>query len=257
MILTLDVGNSQIYGGVFAGEELRLTFRRSSKYTASSDETGIFLRAALRENGIDPSQIDKIGLCSVVPDAVYSLRGGCNKYFGLEPFILQAGAKTGLKIRYRNPVEVGADRIANSIAATHMYPNTNLIIIDFGTATTFDAVTKEREYLGGSIVAGIKLCMEALEEKTAKLPAVEIVPAAQALGRSTIESIQSGLYFGNLGAVREICARLQDECFGGEKPTVIGTGGFSHLYERERLFHALHPELVLRGVLQALGMNCG
>ena len=119
MILSLDVGNTQIYGGVFtdAGDKMLLSFRRNSKQGSSSDEIGVFLRLVLRENGIDPQQIKQIVLCSVVPDVIYSLRGACQKYFNMSPFILQAGVKTGLRIRYRNPLEVGADRIANSIAA--------------------------------------------------------------------------------------------------------------------------------------------
>ena len=191
MILCLDVGNTQIYGGLFDKDKMVLSFRRNSKSGASSDETGIFLRTVIRENGYDPSVVSQIAICSVVPEVIYSLRGACMKYFNINPFILQAGVKTGLKVKYRNPVEVGADRIANSIAATHLYPGKNLVIVDLGTATTFCAVTKDKDYLGGSIVAGLRLCMEALESKTAKLPSVEIVSMHEALGRSTIESIRS------------------------------------------------------------------
>ncbi|MBX2988397.1 MAG: type III pantothenate kinase [Bdellovibrionaceae bacterium] len=255
MILALDVGNSQIYGGVFEGDRMRLSFRRNSKQGPSSDEVGLFLRMVLRENGIDPLSIKEIALCSVVPDVVYSLRGACRKYFNLEPFILQAGVKTGLKIKYRNPLEVGADRIANAIAGTHLYPNQNLIIVDLGTATTFDVVSVEREYLGGSILAGLRLCMESLESKTAKLPSVEIIPAADALGRSTVESIQSGLYYGHVGQIRELTDRLTKECFGKQRPVVIGTGGFASLFEKEKVFDVILPDLVLKGLLIALQMN--
>ncbi|HWU43089.1 MAG TPA: type III pantothenate kinase, partial [Bdellovibrio sp.] len=155
MILCLDVGNTQIYGGLFDKDKMVLSFRKNSKSGASSDETGIFLRTVIRENGYDPAKIRQIAVCSVVPEVIYSLRGACMKYFNINPFILQAGVKTGLKVKYRNPLEVGADRIANSIAATHLYPNQNVIIVDLGTATTFCAVTKEKDYLGGSIVAGL------------------------------------------------------------------------------------------------------
>ena len=128
MILSLDVGNTQIYGGVFDEinlDKMLISFRRSSKQGSSSDEVGIFLRMVIRENGIDPKKIKQIVLCSVVPEVIYSLRGACQKYFNITPFILQAGVKTGLRIKYRNPLEVGADRIANSIAATALYPNQN------------------------------------------------------------------------------------------------------------------------------------
>jgi type III pantothenate kinase len=209
----------------------------------------------LRENSLDPTSISQIALCSVVPDVVYSLRGACKKYFNLNPFILQAGVKTGLKVKYRNPLEVGADRIANSIAATQMYPGQNLIIVDLGTATTFCAVSKEKDYLGGSIMAGLRLCMETLETNTARLPSVEILAPEEACGRSTVESIQSGLYFGHIGMIKEICSRIEKECFNGEPATVIGTGGFANHFEREKIFKVVVPDLVLKGLLYSLKMN--
>ena len=259
MILALDVGNSQIFGGVFEGalgkEVLKLRFRKTSKTGASSDEIGIFLRSVLTENGMDPAKVQKIVLCSVVPDVVHSLKNACKKYFNLNPFLLQAGVKTGLKINYRNPLEVGADRIANSIAAVHLHPKKNLLIVDLGTATTFCAVSKEKEYLGGSIMAGLRLNMESLESQTAKLPSVEIISMAEALGRSTVESIQSGLYFSHVGAIREISKRISKECFDGEKPYVIGTGGFASLFDKEKIFDSVQPDLVLQGLLQALKLN--
>ncbi|MBC7754944.1 MAG: type III pantothenate kinase [Moraxellaceae bacterium] len=261
MILSLDVGNTQIYGGVFEGavgkEKMLLAFRRNSKQGSSSDEVGVFLRTVLKENSIDPLKIKQIVFCSVVPDVIYSLRGACQKYFNINPFILQAGAKTGLRIKYRNPLEVGADRIANSIAATTLYPGKNLVLVDLGTATTFCAVNAEKDYMGGSIIAGLKLSMESLEAKTAKLPSVEIVPRNQVLGLSTVESLQSGLFYGHLGSMREIITRISAECFKNKKPFVIGTGGFSSLFEKEKIFDAIIPDLVLKGNLIALALNSG
>lgn len=255
MVLALDVGNSQIFGGLIDQDEIKFRFRKTSKSGSSSDETGVFLRSALRENGFDPAKVRHIVICSVVPDVVHSLKNACKKYFNINPFLLQAGVKTGLKINYRNPVEVGADRIANSIAATHLYPQKNLIVIDLGTATTFCAINNKREYLGGSIVAGLNLCMEALESKTAKLPSVEIVSTKEAVGRSTVESIQSGLYFGHIGIMKELTQRISNECFAGEKPYIIGTGGFSSLFEKENVFDEVLPDLVLQGLYLALKMN--
>lgn len=259
MILSLDVGNTQVYGGLFDGpigqEKMLLSFRRNSKQGSSSDEVGIFLRMVLKENGFDPVQVKQIVLCSVVPDVIYSLKGACQKYFNINPFILQAGVKTGLRIKYRNPLEVGADRIANSIAASNLFPNKNLILVDLGTATTFCAVTADRDYMGGTIIAGLKLSMEALEAKTAKLPSVEIVASQHVLGLSTVESLQSGLFYGHLGAMREIITRITSECFKGEKPFVIGTGGFSSLFEKEKIFDSIIPDLVLKGNLIALSMQ--
>ena len=252
MILALDIGNSNIYGGVFKGNELKLRFRKSSIHKASSDEVGLFLRSVLQENKINPNDIEHFAVCSVVPGLDHSLRNCSLKYFDRNPFFLQPGVKTGLKIRYHNPHEVGADRIANGIAATYLYPGKDLIIVDFGTATTFCAVSADKDYLGGVIVAGIGISGEALSTKTAKLPNVEIVKPKQALGRTTVESIQSGLYFGNLGMVKEISTRLTQECFGGKRPFIIGTGGIASLFADANIFDVEAPDLVLHGLLIAL-----
>jgi type III pantothenate kinase len=252
MLLTLDVGNSQIFCGVYDGEDLKTTFRRTSSIRASSDEFGTFFRATLRENGVDPEEIDMAGICSVAPDPVHSLRNCFRKYFRFEPFLLQPGVKTGLKIRYRNPLEVGADKIANAIGAVSRYPGRNLLIVDFGTATTLCAVTKEKEYLGGIITPGIQISMAALESQTARLPAVEIVRPSEVLGRSTVESIQSGLYYGTLATVRSLAAAVTKEHFAKEPPLVVGTGGFGRLFEQERLFDEFVPELPLLGLRRAV-----
>lgn len=255
MILCLDVGNSQLYCGVYDEEKLVCQFRRTSASRASSDELGVFLLAALRENGIDPKRIGRIGLSSVVPDMLYSLRSCCQKYFNREPMVLRPGVKTGLKILYKDPKEVGADRIADAVGAITLFPGRNLIVVDFGTATTLTAITRDGEFLGGNILPGVRLALEALVEKTAKLPSVEIVPVTSAIGRSTVESIQNGLYWSNVGMVRELVARMTDEAFPGEKPFVVGTGGFSHLFDREDLFDAVVPELILVGLREALRLN--
>jgi type III pantothenate kinase len=186
---------------------------------------------------------------------IYSLRSCCRKYFRVDPFVLQSGAKTGLKIRYRNPIEVGPDRVANAIAAVHLYPGRHVIIVDFGTATTFDVVTANRDYLGGMIVPGIGIAMEALEKNTARLPTVEIVPPAELIGRSTVECIQSGLFFGNRAMVRDLTREIREQAFRNEQVVVIGTGGFSRLFEREGLFDAVLPDLILVGLERALLLN--
>jgi len=257
MILTLDVGNSQIFGGAFTDGQLTIRFRKPSRPPTSSDELGLFLRSVLRENGGDPGRVEQIAFCSVVPDFIYSLRSCCRKYFGIEPFVLQAGAKTGLKIRYRNPAEVGPDRIANAIAAGHLYPDRNLIIVDMGTATTVDVVGARSEYLGGVILPGLRISMEALEKNTARLPSVEIIPAAELIGRSTVECIQSGLYFGNRTLIRGLTVDIRNEAFAGEPAFVIGTGGFSRLFERAGIFDVLQPDLILIGLERALSLNPG
>jgi len=255
MLLTMDVGNTQIYSGVYDGVDLKTTFRRTSSVRASSDEFGAFFRTMLRENGIDPAQIDMAGICSVAPDAVHSLRNCFRKYFGFEPFFLQPGVKTGLKIRYRNPLEVGADKIANAIGALSRFPGKNLIIVDFGTATTLCAVSKDREYLGGIITPGIQISMTALESHTARLPVVEIVRPAEILGRSIVDSIQSGLYYGALATVRSLSALITRAHFAGDEPLIVATGGFGRLFEQEQLFHEFVPELPLLGLRRAIELS--
>jgi type III pantothenate kinase len=255
MLLALDVGNSQIFAGVYDGDILKITFRRTSSIRASSDEFGTFFRATLRENGVDPEQIDMAGICSVVPDAVHSLRNCFRKYFRFEPFLLQPGVKTGLKIRYRNPLEVGADKIANAMGALSRFPDRNLLIVDFGTATTLCAVTREKEYLGGVITPGINIAMAALESRTARLPAVEIIRPSEVLGRSTVESIQSGLYYGTLATVRSLATSITKEHFARDQPVIIGTGGFGRLFEEEDLFDVFVPELPLIGLRRAVELS--
>lgn len=252
MLFCLDVGNSQVFGGVYDEAGLRFTFRRTSSSRASSDEFGIFFRTVLRENGVDPGTVRRVAICSVVPDAVHSLRNCFLKYFHTDPFLLQPGAKTGLKIRYRNPLEVGADKIANAMGAVYRFPRRDLVIVDFGTATTLCAVNADTEYLGGVIAPGIQLSMAALDAQTARLPAVEIRKPTAVLGRSTVESIQAGLYYGTLETVRGLARAIAAEQFGGQTPLLIGTGGFGRLFEEERLFDAFLPELPLFGLRRAV-----
>lgn len=257
MILTLDVGNGHMFGGVFQDRSLTIRFRKESRASQSSDEFGLFLRGVLRENGGDPAQITQIAICSVIPDALYPLRSCCRKYFGIDPFVLQAGAKTGLRIQYRNPLEVGPDRIANAIGAALVYPSRHSIIVDLGTATTIDVVRAGRDYLGGIILPGLRMSMMALEQNTARLPSVEIAAPADLVGRSTIEGIQSGLYFGNRAMIRELTREIRERTFQGEPVVSIGTGGFSRLFQGDQLFDALLPDLVLVGLERALTLNEG
>jgi type III pantothenate kinase len=255
MILCLDIGNSHMHGGVFQGDILKLQFRMASKGGASSDEYGLFLRAVLKENGLEPAKITAIALCTVVPEVLYSIKSACQKYFSIEPFVLQAGVKTGLKIGYQNPQEVGADRIAGAIAGSHMFPKHNLIIIDLGTAITFCAVSAEKHYLGGVIMPGLKMAMQALAGGASKLGTVEITAPDHTLGRNTVHSIQSGLYYGTRGAIKNIVANLSRDLFNPQPPKVIATGGFASLFEADNLFDALVPDLVLKGLYLAHQFN--
>ena len=248
------MGNSHLFGGVFDGNKLLLRFRHQSK-AVTSDEIGIFLKAVLRENNVDPALIKHIAMCSVVPNIDYSLRSACLKYFSCEPFIVQSGIKTGLKINYRNPIEVGADRITTAIASSSLFPNTNIINIDFGTATTLCAISANKNYLGGAIMPGLRLAMESLQSHAAKLPSVEILKPQEVVGRSTIESIQSGLYMSTLGGCRELISRVKEEAFHGKPSKVIATGGFASLFEGQGIYDLNLPDLVLDGLRIALEQN--
>ena len=255
MILTLDIGNSHMHGGIFIKDKLLFQFRKASKTGASSDEYGVFLRSVLRENNIDPKGIKSISLCSVVPEVLYSITACCQKYFSIDPFVLQTGVKTGLQVGYKNPSEVGADRIANAIAVTHIYPNQDAIVIDLGTATTFCAISNTKQYLGGVILPGLKMSMSALASGTSKLGSVEIIEKNITLGKTTTDSIQSGLYYGSLGAMKEIIGNLTSQTFKGTKPYIIGTGGFTSIYRNADIFDEIIPDLVLKGLYIANQIN--
>ncbi len=255
MILCLDVGNSHIFGGVFHNDIIKLRFRYPSNNYLTSDQLGTFLKSVLRENHVDPEDIEGIALCSVVPSLDYSLRAAFIKYFDKEPFILQPGVKTGLKIKVQNPQDVGSDRIASAIAAVNLFPSTNLMVVDFGTATTFEVISKNSEYLGGIIMPGIKTAMEALHMNAARLSPVQIVRPDAVVGTTTAANIQSGLYYSQLGALKEVSQRIAKEMFRGDAPTIIGTGGFAQLFEEEQIFHEIVSDLVLQGIRWASEKN--
>ena len=248
MLLCLDVGNTHILGGVFDNDKLVLRFRYATHLIGTSDQFGIFLLNILQANQVKPENITAVATSSVVPSYDYTIRHTITSYFNASFFMLKAGAKTGLNIKYKNPNEVGADRVANSIGAMSAFPGKNIIIVDMGTATTLCAVTRRRDYLGGAIFTGLRLGMEALKMNTAKLMEVDIEVPSEFIGRTTRESIQSGLYYGQLGALRELIAGFRLEAFPDEPVTVIATGGFSQLYRDAGLFDVVLPDLVLQGL---------
>jgi type III pantothenate kinase len=255
MIICLDIGNSNIFGGVFEGEQLLLRFRHEASHNSTSDQLGIFLRDILQTNKIEVANVSHIAISSVVPSLDYSLYSACKKYFNIEPFILEPGVKTGIKIKTKNPLEVGTDFIAAGIAVVHAFPKKNVIVVDMGTATTFCAINADKEFLGVAIVPGVKLSMETLQINTARLSLVGIIKPKIVTGRSTIESIQAGLYFGHLGIVKEITQKMIAENFAGQPSIIIGTGGFAHLFEDEGIFQIIDPDLVLHGIRLALENN--
>ncbi len=233
------------------GDNLIARFRYSTSLIGTADQFGIFLINILQANHIAPESISATAVSSVVPSCDYTIRHTISLYLKSHYFMLQAGVKTGLNIKYKNPNEVGADRIANAIGAMDAFPNQNLIIIDMGTATTLDVITKKRDYLGGAIFPGMRLSMESLSTNTAKLMEVDIEAPSSFVGRTTRESIQAGLYYGQLGALKEIINGIKQETFNQEPPLIIGTGGFSQLFRDKALFDVILPDLVLQGLSKA------
>jgi type III pantothenate kinase len=255
MILCFDIGNTDIYGGVCKGRDLVLEFRKSSHEPPSADEFGVFVLQILASKNVPVSALKAVAIASVVPDCNRIVAEACESYLGIKPLLLQAGVRTGLKIRTRNPAEVGADRIANAIAAVELFPGKDRVVVDMGTATTFCAINRDDDYLGGIIAAGMSLSMHALAKNTAKLPFVDLVEKDACLGKTTVESIQSGLYFGHLGLLREAVKRLSEEVFEGRQPVVIATGGHARYFKNEPLITDYVPDLVLRGLCRAVELN--
>lgn len=255
MILCFDIGNTDIYGGVCRDGEVILEFRKASHGRASADEFGVFVLQILASKGVSVKAIQAVAIASVVPDSSGMIVDACRCYLNIEPLLIQAGVKTGLKIRTKNPSEVGADRITNAIAAVEMFPDKDRIVIDMGTATTFSAINRDNEYLGGIIAAGLGLSMRALAQNTAKLPYVDLLKPPECLGKTTVESIQSGLFCGHLGLIKEVVSRLTSEVFDNRTPVVIGTGGHARFFQEEPLLSAFVPDLVLRGLCRAVELN--
>ncbi len=255
MILCFDIGNTDIYGGVCKGRDLVLEFRKSSHEPPSADEFGVFVLQILASKNVPVSSLKAVAIASVVPDCNRIVAEACESYLGIKPLLLQAGVRTGLKIRTKNPAEVGADRIANAIAAVELFPGKDRVVVDMGTATTFCAINRDDDYLGGIIAAGMSLSMHALAKNTAKLPFVDLVKRTKCLGKTTVESIQSGLFFGHLGLLREAVMRLTAEVFDGRKPVVIVTGGHARYFKNEPLITDYIPDLVLRGLCRAVELN--
>ncbi len=231
MILAIDVGNTNIVVALFDGAELKNSWRISTDKNKTSDEIGITLCQLTEHSGIDSAQIEDVIISSVVPPIMHSLCNAIRKYFKHEPMVVGPGVKTGLNIKYDNPKEVGADRIVNAVAAIHKYGKP-LVLVDFGTATTFCAIDEKGDYLGGVIAPGVKVSMNALFERAAKLPRVEIKKPQTAIGRNTISSMQSGAVYGQAGQVDRIVSKIREE-LGAKGCKVIATGGLSVLIAPE------------------------
>ena len=245
MILVIDIGNTTMEFGIFEGDRLLDVFRLGSKRDISSDEVGLFASQFFEHRHIAMDSVTDVIISSVVPQLNYSVTSAIKKYFGRDPYIIGENLFCQIPNRYENPKEVGADRLVDSYAAVRKY-GAPVIIVDFGTATTCEAVSAEGEYLGGVIYPGIKTSMDALYEKAAKLPKVELVKPEFRFGQNTVSSMQSGAYYGYLGAVEKMIEGLKATL--GEDTKVVATGGFSRLFENERLFDVIDQRLPLEGI---------
>jgi type III pantothenate kinase len=255
MLLVVDIGNTNITFGVLDGEKIRATWRMATDVHQMADEYAAMLLNLLEHQGIDESEITEAAMCSVVPPLVRTFYELFEHYFHITPLVVGPGIKTGVRIRMDNPKEVGTDRIVDAAAAHHLYGGP-VIIIDLGTATTFDVVSKEGDYTGGAIAPGIVIAAEALFTRTAALPRVELVRPKNVIGTSTLTAMQSGIIFGYVAMVEGIVARITKEL--GEKPLVIATGGYAGIIAQEtNVIDRVNPDLTLIGLRLIYLMNKG
>ena len=253
MLLAIDIGNTDITVGVFEGEELRATWHVATGIHRMADEYAALLLNLLHHQNLKIADIKEITLCSVVPPLISTFEELFQRYFHLSPLVVGAGVKTGVRIRMDNPREVGADRIVNAAAAHHLYGGP-VIITDLGTATTFDTVSKEGDYLGGVIAPGIDTAAEALFMRAAMLPRVELARPERIIGTNTTSAMQSGLIFGYVGLVEGIVARIQREL--KEKAKVVATGGYAELIAKETdAIDIVNPDITLIGLRLIHQMN--
>ncbi|CAH0121541.1 MULTISPECIES: type III pantothenate kinase [unclassified Paenibacillus] len=246
MILVIDVGNTNIVLGVYKGRELLHHWRLSTNRSATVDEYGIMIHNLFRMGKLQVKDIDGVIISSVVPPLMHMLEVLSKTYLYKEPLIIGPGIKTGLNIRYEYPREVGADRIVNSVSAIEQY-GAPIIVVDFGTATTFDYIDGKSNYLGGAIVPGIQISTEALYQRASMLPRIELTKPKSVIGRNTVHAMQSGIIFGYAGQVDGIVERMKAEY--GENPKVVATGGLAELIASEsRTIEKINPMLTLEGL---------
>jgi type III pantothenate kinase len=256
MLLAIDAGNTNIVFALFEGEKLLAAWRNATTAQRTSDEYAVFLRTLMHEAGVDPAAVKAAILGSVVPEANFHLTKLCRDHFKCEPLIVgTAGVETGVKVLIDRPEELGADRIINAVAGLSAC-KPPFLIVDFGTATTFDVVDENGNYAGGAIAAGVNLSLQALHMAAAKLPRVGIAPPRNIIGKNTVEAIQSGIFWGYVGLVEGMLARLKKEFT--QTPQVIATGGLARLFKDAiKGIDRFDPDLTLRGLRLIYERNAG
>lgn len=246
MILVMDIGNTNIVLGVYKEDELSYHWRLETDRHKTEDEFGMQIKALLNDSGLTFDAIDGIIMSSVVPPIMFSLERMCHKYFRINPVVVGPGVKTGLNIKYDNPREVGADRIVNAVGAIDEY-GAPLIIVDFGTATTYCYIDEHQQYMGGAIAPGIGISTEALYNRASKLPRIEIVQPSNVVGKNTVAAMQSGIVYGYVGQAEGIVSRMKAQ--SRKKPKVIATGGMASLIANESsIIDKVDPFLTLKGL---------
>jgi type III pantothenate kinase len=247
MLVTIDVGNSNITIGLFDGDTIKGTFRMTTKIPRTSDEYGIFFTDLLAARKIETKEIRAVIIASVVPDVMHSLTSGILKYFHVKPILVGPGIKTGIKIATENPRELGADRIVDAVAAYELYGGP-VLVIDFGTATTHDLVTADGSLVAGVTSPGIRISANALWNNAAKLPEIEIRKPDSILAKNTVTSMQAGLIYGCIGQTEYIIRRMKEEA-GLQEMKVVATGGLGKIISKETdAIHVYDPDLTLKGL---------
>ena len=247
MLAAIDVGNTNTVIGFFEADRLVAQFRLASHRTSTSDEVACLMEGLMRMEGIGAGAVKAAVLASVVPPLTAVFSGWAQRWLKVEPLAVGPGTDTGIVVRYSSPRDVGADRIVNAVAGHRRYPDSDLVIVDFGTATTFDAITAAGEYLGGVIVPGVTVSLDALFMRTAKLPRVDVVRPDTVIGRDTVHSIQSGAYFGYLSMVEGLVTRMKAELC--EPVRVLATGGLATLLCGDSTaIDQVIPDLTLEGL---------
>ncbi|MEH7463465.1 type III pantothenate kinase [Bacillus thuringiensis] len=253
MIFVLDVGNTNAVLGVFENGKLLQHWRMETDRHKTEDEYGMLVKQLLEHEGINFHDIKGIIISSVVPPIMFALERMCEKYFKIKPLVVGPGIKTGLNIKYENPREVGADRIVNAVAGIQLY-GSPLIIVDFGTATTYCYINENKHYMGGVITPGIMISAEALYSRAAKLPRIEITRPSSVIGKNTVSAMQAGILYGYVGQVEGIVKRMKEEA--KQEPTVIATGGLAKLIaEESKVIDIVDPFLTLKGLYMLYERN--
>jgi len=255
MLLAIDAGNTDIHIGVIKNNEIISQFRYKTFLSeVTSDQLGIFFITALRENGINPKKIKACAISSVVPHINHSVGSSIIKYLDIKPFFISYNSILGFDMSRVAAKEVGSDRMAGCAGALAKFSDKNILMIDLGTATTLDIVTKERVYLSGAILTGVKTTLNALSSNASLLSSINITQPKVAIGYDTDTNILSGVYYGQLGAIKEIKNRMISE-FGSDDITTVATGGFSSLFKDENIFDTINQDLILKGINEIYLMN--